>query len=292
MGHFSRSFSKLRALSGFKNAYSYYHLNGGRRVFPFTYVHYLKIERGGSLPTPRAFAVMLDNLRRGNAPAERRRLVDDYLRDLCADDEVYDRLFAPLSIPTIESAQTVAVRNLRAHFSSQVTIPQLQAIAASRESTGVFTLLAGIPNSLTLKDISGILGADGKKCLAALRTLRGWRLVRSAGKDRWQNRGGGLHYQLPKSKAASGLLEKLNEHRRALAKERGQDYFGNALTLRLDPAGAQSAVAEFERVYASILASNQELSPAGPETPVYLIETRMHRMLTFDDPATPPRPSR
>ncbi len=289
MGHFSSSFSKLRALAGFKTAYSYYHLNGGRGVFPFTYVHYLKIERGGSLPTPRALTVLLDNLRRGHAPAERRRLVEDYLRDLAGDAAIYDRLFAPLSIPTAESAQTLAVRNLRAHFSIQVTIPQLRAIAASQEATGAFTLLAGIPNSLTLKEISGMLGADEKQCLTALRALRGRRLVRSTGKDSWQSRGSGMHYQLPKSEAASDLLAKMNDHRRALAGKRGPEYFSNQLTLRLDISALQNAVAEFERVYASILASNQELAAPGPETPVCMIETRVWRMLTFGGSPGPSR---
>ena len=49
---FSQQLIKARTAAGFNTAYKFYHRNGGRRHFKFTFVHYARIERGLSLPRP------------------------------------------------------------------------------------------------------------------------------------------------------------------------------------------------------------------------------------------------
>ena len=63
MSAFSEALLALRREAGFPSAYRFYHRNGGRRHFGFTYVHYLRLEKGAKAPRAEAFGAILKALR-------------------------------------------------------------------------------------------------------------------------------------------------------------------------------------------------------------------------------------
>ncbi|MBI5594822.1 MAG: hypothetical protein HY928_01905 [Elusimicrobia bacterium] len=56
---FGRELACARRAAGYPSAYRFYHGQGGRRSFPFTYDHYLRFERGSVLPKPAWMALLL-----------------------------------------------------------------------------------------------------------------------------------------------------------------------------------------------------------------------------------------
>ena len=59
---FSEMLKKYRREAGFISAYSYYHDNGGKTVFRFSYRMYLLIEQGKILPPHGSIPVLLLSL--------------------------------------------------------------------------------------------------------------------------------------------------------------------------------------------------------------------------------------
>jgi hypothetical protein len=96
MMRFSETLVRLRKEAGFHTSYAFYHRNGGRRTFPFTYAYYAKIERGQGLPRGEWLDLFLQLLRIRSREDSRRRLVVDYLRDLMGDEKAFDALVDPL----------------------------------------------------------------------------------------------------------------------------------------------------------------------------------------------------
>src|SRR5579885_2903577 len=99
MGLFARSLERLRLEAGFPTPYAFYHRNGGRRVFPFTFAYYLKLERGRHLPRPEWLPVLLSLLRLPPSEELYGRFVTDYLRDHFGSEENYRSLVEPLLAP-------------------------------------------------------------------------------------------------------------------------------------------------------------------------------------------------
>lgn len=282
MGYFNRSFVALRARNGFKTAYNYYHSNGGRRVFPFTYAHYLKIERGGSLPKPSALAVMLKLLRRAIPPEEHKKLTRDYLRDLSGDAAVYDELFAPLLVPENGSYQENTLSIALERLTDNLTPAQFKAIVSSSEATGCFMLLSNIPNALSSEKIAELIGSSKANCLAAIGILRRQRLVVVRGLD---------HYafaipaerrcRLPNPHGFKPLYDKMRKNIDRIAGKHGVPFYGRSASIRLEPSARDRLTGDLEAAFTVGSSLSAKMLRPGPETPLYYIEARVRRLVAF-----------
>ncbi len=96
MKRFSRTLASLRKEAGFHTSYAFYHRNGGRRIFPFTYAYYAKIERGCGLPRGEWLPLLLKLLKIESVSESREALLRDYLCDLFGHEETFDLLVAPM----------------------------------------------------------------------------------------------------------------------------------------------------------------------------------------------------
>lgn len=281
MGYFSRAFTKQRALSGFKTPYSFYHVNGGRRFFPFTYAYYLKVERGLSLPQPQALARLMQALRNRPTDAERRALVRGYLRDLCRDDAAYEYLFAtgePAAPPDFARAQ--ALRGLFGRSCHHLTPAQLQVVASSPEATGAFMLLANVSDALDTERIAALLDVPRGRCEAALGALKRLRLVRACGGGRWASQVSGRSYNLPPvAPETAGQHARMRENLRGLAARCGEPLWAAGGTFRLERSAVEVTIDELNSVIKTLSGRSQSLVESGAGMPIYLVEMSVRRMI-------------
>ncbi|MCX5796214.1 MAG: helix-turn-helix domain-containing protein [Elusimicrobia bacterium] len=281
MTNFSRSFVRMRALRGFRTAYAFYNSNGGRRVFPFTYSHYLKIERGGCLPSLPALALMLQLLRREVSPQERGRLMRDYLRDLCGSALVFDQLFALLLPPAGEIADASALDCLQGRLAVHLTPNQFRAFVSSPEATGCFLVLANVPEALSVEQIAGWIGSSREKCLKALKELRRQGLLRARGRDRYSALSPGRHYLFPSSHGLEPFYKKMRKNVDRLAARHGKPLSSISSVVRLSPQAIAAAIEGFAKTSSVSVGLSQKMTPAGLGSDICELEARVRRLVAF-----------
>lgn len=291
MGHFNRSFIRLRTNDGFKTAYNFYHSNGGRRAFPFTYAHYLKIERGGSLPKPAALAIMLELLRRKISARERADLMRDYLRDLSGDEVVYDKIFAPIITAPGAATTENSLPVILGRITSNLTPSQFRAIVSSPEATGCFMLLSNVPDPLSVEKIAEFVGLSEGACLAALKILRSGRVVAAHGADRYACAiPSERRCRLPNPHGLQPLYDKMKKNIDRIANRHGKPLYGRSCSIRLRPAALDQLTHSFEEAINVGSSLSQKMLRPDPETPLYFIEARVRRLVAFPPEAEAPLP--
>ena len=108
MSAFSEALLALRREAGFPSAYRFYHRNGGRRHFGFTYVHYLRLEKGAKAPRAAAFGAILKALRLAPAQDGARKMFQSYLLDVLGSPEAYELVVGGLSAAAPQISPTLA----------------------------------------------------------------------------------------------------------------------------------------------------------------------------------------
>lgn len=288
MSHFNRSFIKLRTNCGFKTAYNFYHSNGGRRAFPFTYSHFLKIERGLRLPRAPELALMMKFLR-GQIPAsERGTLVLDYLRDLSGSGSVYDDLFATLIAP---KASAHALNKLQRRLRINISLAQLRAIVSSVEATGCFFLFSSVPDALPVERIARMLGSSAEECAAALKLLRKHGLIRARGKGCYASPFAGRVEMLPHFQKAEILHEQLRENLGRLAGKSGDNFHRYAAMFRLNPQMLTAVIGAFGEAFDVGTGLSQSMTPLEPEEAIYKVEVSVRRLVAFSPATAPAKPA-
>lgn len=280
MGHFSRSLIEHRLGAGFKTAYAFYHSNGGRRVFPFTYAYYAKIERGETLPRP-AWIPLLLRMYRSLSTAQAARIARDYLKDLSGDATTFDSLFAPIvSIPE-ESQPHLALRMLRGRMTYHVTPAQFRAICSSPQAYGSFAALNNTRKPLNPARIAGLTGVSEASCRSALLDLRKSGLIRSQAGGHFALSAPGKHYSMPVDAGSMQLYGKMRECLDTLARKSAPDIYDGWALARLERGGVESSIDKFKEALG--LAAGQSLSAADDAyaAPVYAIEVRMRKIVDY-----------
>lgn len=158
---FGARLRKLRLEAGFPTAYKFYHGNGGRRHFPFTYAHYARIERGGKLPRPRWLAPILAALRLAPGHAGLRLLMESYLRCLLDGEEAYQAVMSAIAPPRMKSAPELgraAMHWIKTHHSVHLTPEQFDAISSDETAYWCSEALLNDRRSWSAAEIVQALG--------------------------------------------------------------------------------------------------------------------------------------
>lgn len=276
MGHFSRAFVRARTTTGFKTAYAFYHDNGGRRVFPFTYAYYLKVERGASLPTPAWLATLLDALRTGGF-AQRARLTRDYLRDWSETSAVYEEVFAPLIRAAEESDEQRVARNLRGYVTYNVTPAQYRTLVETPEAYACLALLTSAAGAMKSSRAAELLGAEEKSCARALGELKRLGLVRATKDGRFSHRYPDRFYSMPTDAASLKLSASLRKRLDALAERQGEPLSDVWATARLDRTAIAATAADL-RESATRAVSRGLVTDEDSDAPLCLVECRLRRL--------------
>jgi hypothetical protein len=274
MAHFNKTLASVRASAGYRTAYAFYHSNGGRRVFPFTYAYYLKIERGGSLPRPEWVVLIMRTMRIIGVP-QKARLVTDFLKDLAGP--AYQDLFAPYLAAPEEPLVQQSLRKLRGRLAEHVTPRQLQALAASPEAYGCFLILISTGAALKTNELALRLGAPEGACAAALHDLRRNGLLRERAGGRYEIARVGRHYTIPDDAGSLRVRKTLHAHTDELFARAGTTEYDGWVTARLPGAEIGSVIQGLQEVF-QVVAGNATPMSATPDADMYLIEGKIRRL--------------
>lgn len=278
MQTFAANLIRARAAAGFDTAYKFYHRNGGRRHFAFTFVHYMRIEKGQSVPKPEWLERILLALRLLPTQAEARDLLMSYLRASLGGGRCAEYVLAPLfSSQTQAAAGPDAMTWMKANTSVHLSPEEFSAMAASETAYWCAEALCSDGGTWTPEELAKKLGLDGKAAAKALESLKksGLLLKTGAGKYKCRHQGkfftypGRLEGMGPQLEAVNGYLEKAG----------GPDYFERLELVRAE----EGAMSNYRLQLAQVMdgANAYAAHSAGQNTGFYLIKLRMKKVKVF-----------
>lgn len=282
-GLFSKRLAKARREAGFKSAYQFYHDNGGRRHFPFTYVHYLRLEKGGALPRPEWLQRLLLALRLSPGAAGCRDFFLDYLKDMLGGQETFDLVLNPLLGPhagPAAPAGTEAVRWMKSQHAIHLTPEQFKVLAGDEAAYWCSEVLCNDGGTWSAEELAKTLGLGVKDVRAGLARLKAAGLARRTASGRFSSRSAGKLYTFPGRLQGMGpALKRVQAFWERMRRRRGQD-----VVERVELVRAESA---FIRRYAASLAETLDAANAGAshgkgeDTGFYLVEAGIRKLLPF-----------
>lgn len=281
MGRFSRELARLRQESGFATPYAFYHRNGGRRVFPFTFAYYLKVERGESLPRAAWVPRLLSLLRIPPTQALHRSFALAYLEDSLGAD-AYDALIGPYLAPPPQAgpATEQLTKRLMSEQAVHLSAAQASGLASDEAAYWCFECLSNDRAGLTEDGLAAATGLPARALRAGLARLAALKLAKGKPGGRWKSPLAGRFYTFPRDYPA---LKRDRERLRALhdrmAERRGADLFTGALLLRAEDGAMRRVAAD---VAAALETSGAWAVDAGGErTGLYKLEARVRRLTVF-----------
>jgi len=90
---FGKRLKELRRARGYASAYAFYFRNGGEARFPFSYPHYLQIEKGTRLPSVKGIKTVAALLLEGADGSERSEVLSTYVQAMLGGDPLFETLF-------------------------------------------------------------------------------------------------------------------------------------------------------------------------------------------------------
>ncbi|TBR20892.1 hypothetical protein EPO15_11740 [bacterium] len=280
MTRFGPALARLRRDGGFATPYAFYHRSGGRRVFPFTFQYYLKIESGRSVPRPDWVPVLISALRVPPSDSDYRALVTDYLKDLCGSEEAYEALIAPLAVsPAAPSPAPALIRKLMYSQAYALSIAQLEALAASEEAFWVFEYLCNTDEALDAAELARRIGYPQKAVAAAFARLTALKLVRRASGRRYKGILVARRFLYPTdSPVTRKARERVRAHIAAMAERSGGDVARSGLIFRSTEANVRAAAADVKARLEQAQAGS--LYEAKEGTAIYFLDFRARRALS------------
>lgn len=281
MKRFARALARIRKESGFATPYAFYHKNGGRHAFPFTFAYYLKIERGEALPRPEWLPVLLSLLRIPPTEALHRQFVIDFLKDLMGKDETYEALVAPLlrAAPRTQPERQVTKR-LLSEQAYHVTPKQFKAVISNAATYWSFECLVNDRAGLSAAQISATTGFAAAAVTRGLKTLVKQKLARRLAKGRCRSPLAEKFYVFPR--AYSGFAkdrDKIWKYEDEMTKKRGGEIFSGGILLRAEEGAIRSVMGGFTDAMET--ASAFSVNEKGEGTGLFLLQTHVRRMMSF-----------
>jgi len=278
MQTFAANLIKARAAAGFDTAYKFYHRNGGRRHFGFTFVHYMRVEKGGSVPKPECLERILLALRLLPTQAEARELLISYLRASLGNGRCADYVLEPLFSGQAPAAGgTDPMTWMKAHSSVHLSPEEFTAMASSEAAYWCAEALCSDGGAWAPEELAEKLQLAPKAAARALEALKraGLALKTAAGKYKCRHQGKFFTYP-GRLEGMGSQLEAINGY---LEKAGGPEFFERLELVRAE----EGAMSNFRLHLAQAMdAANAYAShSAGRDTGFYLIKLRMRRLKRF-----------
>lgn len=276
MGQYNRELIRLREGAGFTTAYMFYHRNGGRRVFPFTYAYYVKVENGRSLPKPKWAAAILAGLRTRPSGTDKFRLTRAYLADLSEESGVFDAMFSPHLRSAQDPPHLEALKSLLGAASYNLTHGQFELIVSDPETFWCFTALSSISASRTAAELARTLGLAEAKAARALDRLAKAKLARKLAGGRYECPFDGRYCSPPADGPSQGLVEKMRAHVERHSRLRGKTLLNAGTLIRMESRAALEAVSALKETIST--ASARAVREQGEDAAIFSVETVVRRV--------------
>lgn len=280
---FGASLARLREEAGFSSAYQFYHKNGGRRHFPFTYVHYLRIERKGMLPRPDWLALILTALRLSPGQAGWREFCLAYLRGLLGSENVAAAVLDPLLCRHGEAgakSQNEGLRWAKSAHAAHLSPRQFAAIASDEAAYWCSEILLNDRGSWSAEDISAALGFPVPDVRSGLKALKSAGLARESSRGKFRARQAGKFYTFPgRLRDMQGDLKRVQAYWERMRRRKGGAACERVELVRAAAGSMQRYIAGlWETLDTANLHATQS---AGEDSGLYLIEARVGRLMPF-----------
>ncbi len=278
---FAQTLTRLRRDAGFHTPYAYYHRNGGRRVFPFTFAYYLKLERGKHLPRPEWLPLLLALLRVPPTDEMHRLFVLDYLKDLFVTEETFRSLVAPLlrdAVPAPLASR--AAKRLIQDQAYHLTEAQCRGLIAEPAAYWAFECLVNDRGSFTAEELAEPLGLPEAVVARGLKRLAALKLAKRAVSGRWKSPLAGKYYVMPMAfpgyaalhKRFAGMVD-------AMIARRGVVLHESGVTVRTDEASMRRAVSALRDALESASAYSTHDKAEG--SGIFFLQTRVRKAFDF-----------
>ncbi|MBI4424459.1 MAG: hypothetical protein HY554_12055 [Elusimicrobia bacterium] len=283
MPAFAQQLVKLRKEAGFTSAYQFYHRNGGRRHFPFTYVHYLRIDKGIRLPKPQWLPCFISALRLVPGEEGTRELFLGYLRDTLQTDEAFELVVAPLlqRAPTADgSLASEALRWMKSEHAVHLTPEQFKAQTTDEASYWCAEVLVNDRGTWSPEDLARFLELDVPSVRKALRRLKEAGIARDVGGGRYASRFTGKVYTYPgRLKGLAAYLDDVQRYWDKMYKKRGKETGTRVELVRAE----ESAMRRYFQTLAQTLdtANMFSTSAKGENTGLFVIEANVKKVMEF-----------
>lgn len=278
MTDFSRNLIKARLAAGFDTAYKFYHRNGGRGHFPFTFVHYARIEKGGSLPTPPGLEHIFIALRLLPTRPAARELLLSYLKEYLGRGAEF--ILSPLLGAGGGQAAADPLHWLKAHGSEHLTPGEFKALSADETSYWCAEALSSDAGAWTPQALASGLGLKPEPVRKALEKLKEAGLAVSAGAEKFKSRRPGKFFTWPgRLVGMNSSLDAIKGYWDKACKEGGREIFERVELIRAE----EGAVAGYRLQLAQTLdsANGYATHNKGENTGFFLIETRIKKVKNF-----------
>jgi len=277
---FSKQLIKARAAAGFDTAYKFYHRNGGRRHFKFTFVHYNRIEHGLSLPRPEALQGIFLALRLMPTEAGSRELLVSYLRSLLGGGSAADYVLNPLFSGNGKTADSAGPMDwMKAHNSVHLSPEEFSAMAASETAYWCAEALCNDSGAWEPEELAKKLGLELKAVKLSLESLKkAGMIVKSAG-GKYKCRYPGKFFTYPGRLEGMGKAMDAVESYWAKAAAAGRNFFERVELIRAE----DGAVSNYRLQLAQAMdgANAYATHSGGDNSGFFLIETRVKKIRRF-----------
>lgn len=283
MKDFSTCLAKARIGAGYSSAYKFYHGNGGRRHFPFTYVHYMRIERGLKLPKPQWLDRFLSALRLTPGEAGCRELFLAYLKDLLKTPEAAELILSPLlcrhgsgGVPSAPDP----MRWMKSGHCFHLTPEQFSVLASDEAAYWCSEALFNDRGSWNAGEIAAAFGLPPARARSGLKKLKAAGMARETSPGRYKSRWAGKFFTFPGRVAGmEAALKKVEGFWRRMYERRGVAVGERVELIRAE----EGSIRNYQAALAAALDSANAYAThdKGEGTGLYQIEARIRRLLPF-----------
>ena len=277
---FSKQLIKARAAAGFDTAYKFYHRNGGRRHFKFTFVHYNRIERGLSLPRPEWLQGIFLGLRLLPTEASARELLISYLRSQLGGGAAADYVLNPLFSGGGKAENSAGPMDwMKAHSSVHLSPKEFTAMAASEAAYWCGEALCNDAGAWKPEELAVKLGLQVQAARAALESLKKAGVAVKTAGGKYKCRYQGKFFTYPgRLEGMSKALDAVKRYWEKAGAE-GRNFFERVELIRAD----EGAVSNYRLQLAQAMdGANAYATHAGSDTSgFFLIETRLRKIRKF-----------
>ncbi len=289
-------FADARKKRGFPTAYGFFHKNGGKGHFGFSYLHYLLIERGLRLPSVQSLRAILEVIaREATHSDDRNSILTLYLKALTGGDPIFDPVLtsrpsssAPSAIPSLreethlqDAAESDTDRLVRlAATTHKGAIPrmskeQVEAVLSSPACFWIFQWLLQTGLKLDLAALAENLSLKAPEVLAAATRLEQTALVRRLKDGRYESPAFQTDLFEPMALLTPERKTWINSQINARVRAQGEDHAHGYYLLFIDDEQKTQAL---KRVFWEALSKAYLLRPRNPATgsgKLYAVEARV-----------------
>jgi hypothetical protein len=281
MSNFAEVLRRLRQEAGFHTAYAFYHKNGGKRTFPFTYAYYAKLERGEGLPRGKWLDLLLSMLRIRPTQAAKREFILAFLSDLVGDNDAFNSLVSPLLKPSPDQpSEKKVIKRLLSGQAYHLSPKQLSATLSTSPAYWVFNCVINNARAMTEEELTAVTGFSKIEIKNAVAKLSKEKLLKKGRGGRHSSPLACRYIVYPRGyKGYESDLRKLEHHLESMGKSKGEEILKMGTLIRT----RRDSVAETSRTIVDALeaVSADSVYEAEAGTGLFSVETRIRKLLSF-----------